>query len=516
MFTCFRKLKALALLAFTCSALAQNPAVLTAEYDNARTTANNSEYRLNPTNVGSATFGKLGEWPVDGVVAAQPLYVPSLPIGRKIHNVVFVATMNNSVYAFDADSASPVVLWHTQLGPNVPLGYAGSCPAAFSTGALGILSTPVIDLEAGKLYVVAANPVAGQKLYTHMLYALNLANGNPDRKSPVVLSGSAPGTGTTSVNGTVSMGPTTANLIQRPALLLQNDRLYIGFSGCGPDPSPYHGWVLTFNANTFKQITTFNATPNGDEGGVWQAGRGLVGDTLGSVYFETGNGSYDKGDFGESFLKLTPRGTLQDWYTPPDVQTLSDLDLDLSTTSPIYAPDSHLLIGGGKAGLIYVLNAASLGHSGPAVQTFTTGTPCNPSFNSCKKIQSMVYWQSSDGSRLYTWPTNDRLYSYRFSNGQFTTSPESFSGASAPYPGGLLTVSSAGGLASTGIVWAITPGVLHAFMATDLSQELWNSSQNASRDGFAGAGYHFEQITVVGGKVYAPAGGNKVLVYGLK
>ena len=495
---------------------AQTASVLTAEYDNGRTSANNNELLLSPLTVNPATFGKIGAWPLDGQVVGQPLYVPFTLAGGRLVDALYVATMNNSVYALDADHPGSAPLWKVNLGPAVPVNYAGSCPASFATGSqLGILSTPVIDAGSRTIYVVAANPVPNQPAYTHTLYALDLGSGAQKQGGSVAIDATAPGTGTGSSGGTVAFSRN--NLIQRPALLLSKQTVYVGFSGCGPDPSPYHGWVLGYKAaNIRNQTSVYNVTPNGDEGGIWQGGRGLVADNAGSIYFESGNGTTDdKTDFGESFIKTSSNGRVQDWFTPADFANLSDLDLDLSTTSPLLTPDTNLLIGSGKQGLIYVLHATSMGKSGNPAQTFSSSTPCDTSNDSsCQRIHSLAYWRSVGASRLYAWGVNDTLHAYRYANGQFDATAESQSNSTAAYPGGILSVSSALGVPTTGIVWALTPGELHAFSAANVSQELWNSNQNASRDALPG-NYHFEQFTVASGKVFVPDNKNNVVVYGL-
>ncbi|HEY0786593.1 MAG TPA: hypothetical protein VGD62_12035 [Acidobacteriaceae bacterium] len=497
------------------SLCAQFPSVLTAGYDNARTTTNNGELFLIPQTVGNGNFGKVGQYAVDGQVVAQPLYVPWAHIGKRFVNTLFVATMNNSVYAFNADQPGSAPLWQVNFGPPVPNYYAGTCPANYATGAqLGILGTPVIDPDLNALYVVSASPVPNQAAYLHTLHALDFRTGAPKHGKSMLIQASVPGTGSASVNGTVTMGQ--ANMIQRPALLLSGGTVYVAMGGCGPDPSPYHGWVLGYNAgNITQQTAVYNSTPDGDEGGIWQAGRGLVGDSAGSVYFETGNGTSDNQlDFGDSLVKLSPSGVLQDWFTPSDVQNLNNLDLDLSTTSPLLTPDTNLLIGGGKQGVVYVTNAGAMGHSGGARQTFLATNSCTLSFSGCQKIHSMAYWRNLGPSQLYLWGTNDTLRAFTYTNGQFNTTPNSQSTATAGYPGGILTVTSVLGLPGTGIVWALTPGVLHAFSAINVANELWNSNQNSSRDALSG-NFHFEQFTVVAGRVYVPDNQNHVVVYGL-
>ena len=488
--------------------------VLTGEYGNGRTATNNAEFALSPWSISPTSFGKVGSYALDAEVTGQPLYVPGVQIGHGWVNALYVATQNNTVYALNADQPGSAPLWKVNLGPAVPTGYAGICPAE----PMGVLSTPVIDAQAGVLYVVAAHPVAGQRAYKHSLYALSLGNGAQVKGGSVTINASVHGTGTDSSGGIVTMND--VHMIQRPALLLANGTVYLGFSGCGPDPSPYHGWILGYNANNVQQQTVvFNDTPNGNLGGIWQGGMGLVADGNGSVIFETGNGTFDDvTEFGESFVKISPTGSVQSWFTPSNALALSNADLDLSTTSPILTPDTNLVLGSGKQGLIYVLNASYLGNSGNAVQTFSGSTTACPSPQNggCLKTHSLAYWNNLGASVLYSWPNADYLRAYTVNgwNGTFNPAPSSQGNQLSGYPGGILTVTSAFGVPWTGVVWALTPGELHAFNAMDVSRELWNSSQNGARDGL-NFNYHFGQFTVANGRVYVPDIAGKVVVYGL-
>src|SRR5689334_774132 len=340
-------------------------AVVTAQFDNSRTGANLNESILNVSNVNVSSFGKLNTFPVDGYVFAQPLYVPKLKVNGPKRNVLFVATMHNSIYAFDADKGTQ--LFRVPLGPSVPA-TSSPCPSSRNMGPeLGILSTPVIDLSTNTLYAVSATPASGGG-YTHRLFAINIKNGSI-KSGPVAISATVTGTGTDSQGGQVIMNNT--RYIQRPGLLLANGTIYAGFGGCGPDPSPYHGWILGYSAATLQQTAVYNASPNGDEDAIWQSGRGLVADTNGDVYAMTGNGAYDgTTNLADSFVKLSPGGILLDWFTPSNQALLNQYDLDLSSSGPILMPDTNLLLGGGKYGILYVLNPGSLGK---------TGAPCNSS-----------------------------------------------------------------------------------------------------------------------------------------
>ena len=306
-------------------------------------------------------------------------------------------------------------------------------------------------------------------------------------------------------------------MMQRPGLLLSKQTVYVGLGSCGPDPSPYHGWVVGYRAsNIQKQVMVYNTTPNGDEGGIWQAGRGLVADNSGSIIFETGNGTIDaQADYGESFVKISPNGNVRDFFTPGNGQLLNANDMDLSTTSPLLTPDTNLIVGGGKQGLVYVLSDSHFGGNGNPRQTFFGTSICgadNP--NACQKIHSMAYWENAGTSKLYIWGTDDTLRAFSYDNGQFGPTPDSQGSQTTGYPGGILTVTSAGEALASGILWALTPGELHAFTATNVANELWNSNMIASRDAVAG-NFHFEQFTVVAGKVYVPDAQNNVVVYGL-
>jgi hypothetical protein len=487
--------------------------VLTAEYDNLRTASNHNETSLNVSNVGSQTFGKLWTYQsFDGAIFAQPLYVPNLLTvsGRK--NTLFIATMNNTIYAMNADKPNQGPLWSVHLAPAVPAGYSdqGICPASWSTGSqLGILSTPVIDPATATLYAVASTPVPNTPAaYQMQLFALDIRSGAPKFGNSVVMTGTVPGTGAESVNGTVTLNNITQ--MQRPALLLQNGVVYAGFGSCGPDPDPYHGWILGYNANNIqRQVAVFNMTPDGKEGSVWQSGRGLVGNGR-DLYFMTGNGTVDGvNDFGSSFVRITGAGQLVDWFTPSNADTLNNLDLDLGQGGPLLTPDSHLLVGGGKDGVMYVLNPGNMGQSGSPVQSFVTGTCGYTAFNDCHFIHYPAYWPSATTPTLFVWGDADILRAFPYSGGTFQAGSTFSNGSSA----GILTVTAAGQQPGTALLWAIAGGQLRAFSAADISTELWDSAMNSARDQL-GSRSTSAQYTVVNGRVYVPYG-NNVAVYGL-
>ena len=342
-------MKSIPLLAF-CTLLSHAQVnILTANGNNDRTNANLQEVRLSPATVSSSAFGKLGVFPVDGQVYAQPLYVSGLSIsGKGTHNVVFVSTMHNSVYAFDADAMSPIsLLWQVNLGTSVPapLLFGQYGDIAFE---VGILSTGVIDLQRGVLYVLADTLEGGAPAFN--LHALDLATGAERLNGPVPLTASVPGTGSaTRADGTIPLDP--MQHIQRPGLLLANNSVYAAFGSHG-DQDPYHGWMVGYDASDLsRQASVYMSTPNGNAGSFWQAGRGPATDELGNIYAITGNGDYDGiGNFGESFLKLAAKGSVPlDWFTPANWKSMSDNDFDISA-GPALITGTHTVIGADKGG----------------------------------------------------------------------------------------------------------------------------------------------------------------------
>src|SRR6202162_2144180 len=259
--------------------------VLTGQYDNARTTANLNETILNTSNVNVSQFGLLYSRSLDGLLYAQPLYVPSVVIpGQGTHNVIYLATLHNTVVAFDADTPSQAApLWQVNLGPSRPCCFGG-----FITPEMGILSTPVIDPSTSTLYVVAATVQNGS--YFHWLHALNITNGQEKFGGPVSITATVPGSGYDNVGGLVTFN--SANILQRSALLLANGTVYVVFASID-DADYWHGWLLGYNAgNIQQQVFAYNSTADGQRGGIWQSGRGPVLDANGYIYFMTGNGDY--------------------------------------------------------------------------------------------------------------------------------------------------------------------------------------------------------------------------------
>jgi hypothetical protein len=534
--------------------MADPVAVLTQHNDNSRSGANLNEVILNTSNVNQGQFGMLFKRPVDGQIYAQPLYLSNVAIPNQgSHNVVYVATMHNSVYAFDSDDPAMIdPLWHTNLGPSIPLPDTNIGPvdqhghSAYHDIAVevGIMSTPVISPAHNAIYVVAATKRGAT--YAHQLHALDLTTGKELFGGPVQIAGSVAGTGAGSSNGRVTF---TSHLqIQRASLLLANDAIYIAFAAYG-DRDPYHGWLFGYSASTLKQFAIYNTTPNGSEGGIWQGGQGPSADSQDQIYFLTGNGTVtpDGKELGSSFVKLRPNNlTVLDWFTPHNAALLNAKDADVGSSGALLIPGTNLLIGGGKESKFYLMQRDHMGHFNPnndnqIVQSFYVHTPDDPKDplphdpNKTHHIHGgPVYWNGPEGPHIYVWPENDFLKAYLLTNGRLqttpvsqctTTAPDNVPGGSSGMPGGILSISANGSAASSGILWASHPysqnanqavvdGILHAYDASDLTIELWNSEQNHARDGI-GRFAKFCPPTIANGKVYMASFSGFLAVYGL-
>ena len=499
------------LLMVLCTLLTQAQVnILTGNGNNDRTNANLQETALSPATVDSSTFGKLGAFPVDGQVYAQPLYVSAVSMPDSAnHNVVFVSTMHNSVYAFDADAMAPVsVLWQVNLGAPVPaaLLFGQYGDIAFE---VGILSTGVIDFERGVLYVVADTLQGGTPLF--YLHALDLATGAERLNGPVRLTASVGGTGSGALaDGTIPLDP--QQHIQRPGLLLANDSIYIAFGSHG-DQGPYHGWILRYDASDLRrQLTAYVSTPNGNGGAFWQSGRGPAADPEGSIYTVTGNGDYDGvHNFGESFLKMSYKASsILDWFTPSNWKSMSDNDFDLSA-GPALITGTHTVIGADKAGRLYVLNGDAMGQPGKAgIIAASTGT-----------IFNFAVWSRTGSAAVYTQGQHEPPKCFQVTGGVANPNPISTGANPIPYARIGMTISANGDLEGSGILWettgdynAGTPGTLHAYDASNLANELWNSDMNPERDQMPPI-TKFVSPTVANGKVYVPSSANVVTVYGI-
>lgn len=411
--------------------------VITERNDIRRTAANLQETQLNTGNVTADSFGKVFERAVDGYIFAQPLYLPRVNIaGPAPRDVVYVATMHNSVYAFDADDpAAAVPYWQRSLEPSCTLPDSNigfNChPYRDIEVEIGIISTPVIDATAGSMFAVTftriGKPGSFNAEYQHWLHKLDIATGADRPGSPVRIQASFP-----KPQGAVEFDSKCQN--QRASLLLTGGVLHIGFASyC--DSGPYHGWIIGYESSTLQPAGAFCVTPSGTEGGVWQAGTGLSADDNGNVYFLTGNGSFDaaQANFGNCLVKLSRQLGLLDWFAPFNTQALSSQDADLGSSGAVLLPDTDLLVGGGKEGRLYLIDRTNLGHFNPAgdtqiPQSFqATGVPdaagTAPPAATHHIHGSVAYWNAADGARVYIWGENDWLRAYRFDGARFPTVP---------------------------------------------------------------------------------------------
>jgi hypothetical protein len=499
--------------------------VLENRYSGARNSVNTQETVLTTGNVNVNTFGKLFSLPVSGSMYAQPLYVPHVTIpGKGIHNVLYVCTMNDVVLAYDADVSSSTALWRVAFtNPS-----AGITPVPISDitkdsniiGSVGIESTPVIDASTNTIYLVARTKENGK--YYQRLHALDITTGAEKFGGPAVIQATVSGSAGT--GGLLSFDPLREN--QRSALALVNGVVLIAWAAHSGS-FPYHGWVMGYRAGDLTQAPAVLCTsPDSGRAGIWQSGSGPVVDQNGFAYYFLGDGTLWDGirNFGSSALKLNPAAGLSvaDYFTPSDYSMLDADDLDLGASGPVSIPGTNLIAGGGKTGVMYLLSTDNLGQesqtdAGVAQEwTATTG-----------EIHGVpVFWHSpSLGPLLYLWTGPDVLKAFHFNGATFDTTPVMMGStpAGGGEPGAVLTVSSNGTTPNTGIVWATVPakpageatvaGTLHAYDASNLSRELWNSQQDASRDS-AGNLAKYVPPVVANGKVYLATFSNAVYVYG--
>jgi Ricin-type beta-trefoil lectin domain-like/PQQ enzyme repeat len=522
--------------------------------DNGRSGANLKETILTPANVNATQFGKLYNVPLDSQVFAQPLYISGVPIaGLGMRNVVYVATMKNSVYALDADNNGQQ-LWVANFGAPVHPCDVEWHQNVTQGSTIGILSTPVIDVASDTIYFVSRNegnydPTkcnwkpksvstgVNQGVFTHYLNALDIRTGAPKFGSPMLISASY-----SSSDGATVFQPGLQN--QRAALALANGHIYIAYAS-HDDLGPYHGWVLSYSATTLALEHSYADTTTGSRGGIWQGGNGLPVDSNGFVYASTGNGDFGASksgvtQTGNSWIKLSPTLTLLDYFTPSNSATLNSQDADLGSSGLMVIPGTAYLFGGGKQGVAYVVNSNNMGHFNAAADQVKQEFQAIFGNGTQHIHGTPIYFNSqSAGPILYVWGENDYLRAYAFnaSTKLLTTKPIAMSTMTAPMthnnaamPGGFLSVSANG--ASNGIIWASTPysgdaaqatvqGVLHAFDAVTL-KELWNDKLNDARDE-VGNFAKFVPPTVANGKVFLPNfgplnaadGSGSLNVYGL-
>ncbi len=505
--------------------------VATYHNDKARTGNNLLETILTTGNVNPSTFGKLFSQFVDGYIYAQPLYVPNVSItGIGTHNVVYVATMNDSVYAFDADrksgsNAQP--LWHVSFinpkgGVTTVPATEVNCNDLFSP-KIGIVGTPVIDTTGGTLYVIARTKEKGQ--YYQRLHALDIKSGAEKFGGPVFIQASVSGSGSGSQHGTISFDPKIQN--QRSALLFQNGMVYIAW-GSHCDSGNYHGWLMAYDHTSLAQKGVWVATPNGNEGAIWESGSGPAGDAAQNTYFAVGNGAFDANtagtDYGQSIVRLAPPSsgtfTLSDYFTPYNGPNLNVGDFDIGSGGAMLLPDQlkgphlHLLVQGDKVGNIYLIDRDNMGHYNALN---------NNQIVQCLGGAELGMWASPTwwNNRVYFGASGDTLKAFGLNTntGLLTTTPTSQTTRAFAYPG--TTTSASANQDSNAIVWALdtstyknTAGaVLYAFDATNLATELYSSSQRFARDN-PGAAVKFSVPTVANGKVYVGTQ-TKLSVYGL-
>ncbi len=495
--------------------------VLTYHDDNGRTGLMPLETILTTANVNSTAFGKVNFLTTDGKVDAEPLYVSNVTINGTIHNVIYTVSEHDSIYAFDADTG--VQLWQT----TALLQGETTSEAVFGCGQIspeiGITDTPVVDRNKSAMYFVAMSKAGST--YHQRLHAVDLATGAELFGGPVEIQAKYPGTGDNSQNGFVVFDPKA--YAERAGLLEVGGKIHLAFtSHC--DHRPYTGWIMQYSATDLSQVSVLNVTPNGNEGAIWQAGAGLAADPDGFVYFLDGNGTFDttldsngfpiNGDYGNAIMKVSTSGPLAvaDYFNTFNTVQESNGDVDLGSGGALVLPDIsaslgqkvHLVIGAGKDGNIYIANRDNMGKWNP-----------NNNNNLYQQISGALpggAWSMPAYffNTIFFGGVSDHIKAYPIVNGKLATSPSSQTSKTFTYPGATPSISA--NFSQNGILWAVensSPAVLHAYNARDLTQELYNSNQQGSRDQF-GNGNKFITPMIANGRVYVgtPTG---VAVFGL-
>ncbi len=487
--------------------------VLTANYNNQRTNSNPKETILTLHNVNTQSFGKLGYFPVDGEIYAQPLYVSGVTItGHGTRNVVYIATMHNSVYAIDAAAPqSTVPLWQVNLGPSVPssvLNFTDILPE------VGILSTPVIDLTAQAMYLVSDTLEGGTPVLS--LHALSLADGHEMLNGPVVITATVAGNGAGSTSdGKLSFDPSIH--LQRPGLALANGLLYLAFGSRG-DLDNWHGWLMSYRASNLQQVSVTCTSPNSYGASIWQSGRApAIGDD-GNIYVVTGNGEADGTvDFSESVLKVSGADlSLIDWYTSDSYLEWNINDTDLGSSGAILLSNPNQVVTIGKSGDLFLVNRDAMGHLGPKNSTNVQSIQANQNGS-----WNTAVWNSPSGPVVFIQEQSNVLSAYQIVSGVLHGGVLSQSVREAPTVFAGLAISSNNNAPGSTIVWQTTadygrnqyPGTLHALDASDLSHELWNSDMVPND--VLGRYAKFVAPTVANGRVYVPTFSNELVIYGL-
>jgi hypothetical protein len=481
---------------------------------------------------------------VDGEIYGQPLIMTNVPLRTGgTHTLAIVATVNDSVYAFDADDAAVgLPYWQVSFLRSNAVAptsddMTGACGGEYLdfSGKIGIVSTPVIDPKQGTIYVLARTKENGTE-FVQRLHALDVRTGAERPASPVVIKAACPGHGHGHVGGVVNFDPQREN--QRPGLALVNGIVYIAWaSHC--DWGPYHGWLIGYDATTLQQAVVYNTTPEGANGGIWMSGQAPAADAQGNLFICVGNGTVgtrenrrDPINRGESFLKLTRQGAsmkVSSWFTPCDWQHLEDTDNDFGCSGTMLIPGRSLAVCGSKDGKLFVADCDQMGGlSGSNADTnIVQSFQVRPPGSSSGLFGSPVWWDGADGAYLYLWFKHDFLRQYKYQPDSRKLGVPEFarSTVSAPGPGGTLSISANGNKAGTGILWAthpvacdanhnVCPAILRAFNAENVAEEFWNSNQVKPRDE-AGNFAKFVPPTVANGKVYLATFSNRLNVYGL-
>jgi F5/8 type C domain/Secretion system C-terminal sorting domain len=525
---------------FTFSAYAQQ-SVIMQHNDIGRTGWFNKETFLSVNNVKAGSFGKIFERAVDDQMYAQPLILSNVNIpGSGIKNILIAATVNNSVYAFDADSAAAAnPYWQVSLTaansrPVKNTDMTGACGGGYRdfSGNMGTVGTPAIDSVTNTLYVVARSLNTSTGTYTQYLHALDVRTGAEKFNGPKLITASVNGHGDGNINGKVNFDPQKNN--QRPGLLLANGIVYIAWSShC--DWGPYHGWIIGYDMATLEQKIVYNTTPEGYNGGIWMSGAGPSLDENGNIYVAVGNGSVGRNNNpsdpinrSESAIKLTPSGStlsVNSFFSPRNIDELEGADLDFGVTQILLIPGTSRALAGCKDGKIYLLDRDNMGGfnagSNNVIQTIDLGS--NSHLRS-----SFTYFKGSQKEFIYSWSENALLkaFPYDRSTNKFDLNNTVSSGVQGPVgnSGAMLSLSSNGSADTTAILWAsyaangdanqsVRPGMLRAFDANDITKELWNTAIYPSDN--PGNYAKFNCPVIANGKVYLATFSNKLAVYGL-
>jgi len=514
----------------------QNISVLTQHNDNYRSGLNCHETILTTSVVNSKLFGKLFVLPVDDQVYAQPLVVSNINIGDSLINVAYIATVNNTVYAFNADNGQ--LYWKKSftaagMRPVKNTDMTGACGGNYQdfSGNIGIVGTPVIDSLSHTMYFVARSVTNNN--FVEYLHAIDIILGSDKAGSPVKIAATYNGTGAGSVNNVLTFDAHKQN--QRQALTLLNGIVYVTFAAhC--DWEPYHGWILGYDSKTLQQKIVFNDTPDGTDGGIWESGMGMAADNEGNLYAAVGNGTVGlNGDptnlinRGESALKLVPSGNtlqIESYFTPNNFQYLEDYDLDYGGMGAMLIPNSDYFLTGGKDGNLYLLDKDNMGYYSPSSNHNWQNISLSPD---AMLHAQPAYYKGKAVEYIYIWSENDQLRAFPFDRNTNRLDVSNQKMSSLPGPegesGAVLSTSSNDDLPGTGILWAsypssgdanqqTRPGILRAFDAEDITKELWNNTANPSDA--AGNYAKFCSPTIANGHVYLATFSNQVVVYGLK